>query len=395
MPYILSVATHSPPYKVEQQEALQFAKQLFSAHFTNIERLLQVFHNAQIESRHFSVPLEWFTKERSFQEKNDMYIDCATKFGTEVIIKCLQQTPYLKKTVHYEHIDAIFCVTSSGISTPSIEARIMNKLPFSEHTKRVPIWGLGCAGGGAGLARANEYCLAYPQANVLVLSIELCSLTFQHDDLSKSNLVGTSIFADGVACALVAGDRSPLRSVVSKPTVPAILDGQSTFMRNSEEVMGWDVQENGLYVVFSKNIPRLVKTWLQPKVDAFLAQHQLSMAHIRHFVAHPGGRKVLDAYRDAFGFNDCMNDIPRAVLRRFGNMSSATVLFVLEAFMQKHIPDEDKGLLTALGPGFSSEMLLLEWRSSRANKGGKNDGVQRRARFCDRTKASGIVDSSS
>jgi alkylresorcinol/alkylpyrone synthase len=361
---ILSIGTHSPPYKLPQQEVLSFVKELFKNSFLDIERLLPVFHNGQIEERYFSMPLEWFSKQHSFQEKNDLYIQHAIEYSIEAIIKCLNNSTFLTESVSCEAIDAIFFISSTGIATPSIDARIMNVLPFSKHTKRIPIWGLGCAGGAAGIARAHEYCLAYPHANVLVVSIELCSLTFQKDDLSKSNLVGTSLFADGAACALVVGEESSLLQRKKVLLLPAVKETQSTLMSHSEGVMGWDIKDEGLYVVFSKDIPSIIRSWLGENVEGFLKKCNLELNSIEHFVAHPGGRKVLEAYEAVFNFSEEKTAISNYILKHYGNMSAVTVLFVLQKFMeigedkQKH----DLGLMTALGPGFSSELVLLEWR---------------------------------
>ncbi|MDM5199571.1 3-oxoacyl-[acyl-carrier-protein] synthase III C-terminal domain-containing protein [Fictibacillus enclensis] len=362
MPKILSVQTTNLPHKLEQEQTLEFARGLFRRSFKDIERLLKVFHNGEIKTRYFAKPIEWFAEPHSLQEKNDSYIESATRFGGRAIRKCLQESPFLNRPIDYHEIDAIFFISSSGLATPSIEARIMNKLPFSPHTKRIPIWGLGCAGGASGFSRAYEYCKAFPDANVLVLSVELCSLTFQHDDQSKSNLVGTSLFSDGVGCALLCGDESEARSASSLDAVPEVRDTMSTLMPNSEEVMGWDVKDNGLYVVFSRDIPNIIRGWLKPNVDQFLERNALTGRDIRHFIAHPGGKKVLDAYVDALDMPLEKTDVSKAVLQEFGNMSSATVFYVMERFMARMPERGDTGLMAALGPGFSSELLYIQWR---------------------------------
>lgn len=234
----------------------------------------------------------------------------------------------------------------------------MNQLAFRDDTKRMPIWGLGCAGGAVGLSRAYEYCLAFPEANVLVLSVELCSLTFQKDDYSKSNLVGVSLFSDGIACALVTGDQSVL---TAKKAMPTIVATTSKLMPDSENVMGWDVKNNGLYVIFSKSIPAIITSWLGPFVHAFLESQGLSKDDITHFIAHPGGKKVLTAYEETLGFDQTKTAISRDVLRNNGNMSSPTILYVLEQFMEHEPVAGEYGLMAALGPGFCGELLLLKW----------------------------------
>ncbi|HEX7064220.1 MAG TPA: 3-oxoacyl-[acyl-carrier-protein] synthase III C-terminal domain-containing protein [Bacillales bacterium] len=361
MTQILSVGTSLPLHRVTQDEVMAFVGGFFRESYPDIDRLLKVFHNGQIESRYLAVPLEWFHSKHSLQEKNDLYIRISVELGIEAIQECLMDLWFWKKEIDYEDIDAIFYVSTTGFSTPSIEAKIMNVLPFSPHTKRVPIWGLGCAGGAAGLSRAHEYCLAHPKANVLVLSEELCSLTFQPGDLSKSNLIGTSLFADGAACALLSGDESPLLNRSNLESRPQIRGTQSTLMPDSEDVMGWDIKDEGLYVVFSKSIPGIVENWLKPNVEEFLTGYELGSRDISHFIAHPGGRKVLEAYEKSLSLPAGMTDLSRKMLENFGNMSSPTVLFVLKEHMKQRISEGDYGLAAALGPGFSSELLLLEW----------------------------------
>jgi alkylresorcinol/alkylpyrone synthase len=276
-------------------------------------------------------------------------------------VKCLHNADFLTRNITCQEIDAIFFISTTGIATPSIEARIMNLLPFLPHTKRIPIWGLGCAGGAAGLSRAYEYCLAFPKAKVLVLSVELCSLTFQRNDLSKSNFIGTSLFADGVACALVCGDDSNYSEYRKKKTSPFIIATQSTLMPDSLEVMGWDIKSNGLYVVFSRDIPHIIENWLKPNVTEFLEENPVDLKTINYFIAHPGGKKVIDAYVKSLEIPPSMTEVSLDVLKQFGNMSSATILFVLKRFMEKEIPEGAYGLGTALGPGFSSELHLMRW----------------------------------
>ncbi len=361
MPTIISVAEVTPPFEVNQNQASEFARELFSESYKDIERLLRAFQNGQIEKRHFVKDLDWFKEERTFEEKNTAYIESAVTFGKEAIEKCLNNKDFLTRNIPFQEIDIIFFISTTGIATPSIEARIMNLLPFNSHTKRVPIWGLGCAGGAVGLSRAYEYCLAFPKAKVLVLSVELCSLTFQRNDLSKSNLIGTSLFADGVACALVCGDASNFSDFRKKRTSPSIMATQSTLMPNSLDVMGWDIRSTGLFVVFSRDIPHIIEDWLKPNVSGFLADHQIDLEQIDYFIAHPGGKKVIDAYVKSLELPPAMTNVSLEVLKQFGNMSSTTIFYVLKRYLEMEIPQDSLGLGTALGPGFSSELLLFRW----------------------------------
>ena len=361
MPFIASVATFDPPHVITQEVAIAFAKEHFRSGFGDIARLISIFRNTEIKKRHFAVALDWFLVPHSLQDRNDIYIKLATEFGIEAIRACLQSQVFLKKEIPCSEIDAIFFVSTTGMSTPSIEARIMNHLPFGSHTKRIPLWGLGCAGGIAGLARANDYCRAYPDAQVLVINVELCSLTFQGTDLSKSNLVGASLFADGVSCTLIAGDEAEVRDKMKLPLVPTIMAQQTTLMPNSETVMGWDVKDGGLFVVFSKDIPSIIRAWLRTNIEEFLQANSVALSDLKHFIAHPGGRKILEAYRDALGISEEMTAVAHDVLRDHGNMSSPSVIYVLKEFMQKSVPRGEIGLLTALGPGFTSELMLVRW----------------------------------
>ncbi|WP_077213738.1 type III polyketide synthase [Bacillus dakarensis] len=360
MPAIVSVGEAIPPYKLEQNEIMEFSRSIFGESHKDIDRLLKVFGNGQIEKRHFVKNLDWYKKDRSFEEKNNAYIESAIEMGCSAIKNCLHNTVFLTKSIHYEEIDAIITISSSGIATPSIEARMMNILPFSENTKRIPIWGLGCAGGASGLSRAYEYCLAYPKAKVLVVAIEFCSLTFQKEDHSKSNIIGTSLFGDGAACALVTGDESVISDNNPKWSYPSIIGTGSKTWKNSLDVMGWDVRDNGLFVVFSKDIPTIVEQELKENVSNFLLRFSKKPADIHHFIAHPGGKKVLDAYVKSLDLSVEHIKIPLDVLRNFGNMSSVTIFFVLKRYMELGKSGE-LGLVTALGPGFSSELLLLRW----------------------------------
>lgn len=359
MPRIASLSTYQPTYKLKQGQIEQFTKSLFENRIPKLDRLLTVFENGEIDTRHFCVPLDWHRENHSFEERNNLYIEHATNYGVKAIEKCLQNPIYLSKPVSTEEIDAIIFVSSTGISTPSIDARIMNRLKFSERVKRLPIWGLGCAGGASSISRAFDYCLAHPKEKVLVLCIELSSLTFQPNDLSKSNLIGASLFADGVACALVCGDEV---EIPQNKLAPSIINTASKWMPNSEDVMGWDVKNSGLHVVFSKSIPTIISKWLGPFLEEFCNEENLHLNEIKYFVLHPGGKKVITAYEKALHLTEKDTYFSREVLKKHGNMSSPTVLYVLDEMMKRDIHEGSYGLLVALGPGFSGEAVLLQWR---------------------------------
>jgi len=360
MPKIASISTYNPPYTLEQRNIEQLTKELFTDKIPQLERLLKVFENGEIKQRHFCVPLEWHKEPHSFEERNNLYIELATEYGVRVIESCLSNSNFLDHPLPPEDIDKIIFVSSTGFSTPSIDARVMNKIKFSDRVKRTPIWGLGCGGGAAGISRAFDYCLAHPEAKVLIVCIELSSLTFQQNDTSKSNLVGASLFADGVSCLLVCGDDVVLPN---KKPLPYILNTASKWMPNSEDVMGWDIKNDGLHVIFSRDIPTIISKWLGPFIDEFLDEQHLSKADIENLVAHPGGKKVLAAYEETLNMSEQHTSISREILQQHGNMSSPTVHYVLEQFMLRETKPETYGLLLALGPGFSGEAVLLQWRN--------------------------------
>jgi alkylresorcinol/alkylpyrone synthase len=351
MPKIVSIGTALPPHKILNEEAKMFAKKLFSSNFPEIDRYLSIFDHTSIEQRFLSQPVEWFADEQSFSERNRLYCETAVELGENAIRDCLKKTG-----ISAEEIDQIVFVSTSGISTPSIEARLVHRLQMREDVLRTPIWGLGCAGGVAGLQRAFQFAKANARSKVLLLAVELCSLTFRKQDLSKSNLVATSLFADGAAAVLVVGDE-----VETSAPSPHYVAGASRLWPDTLDIMGWKVKDDGLQVVFSRDIPSFVRTEAAPFTKKFLEDSLLDLEQIRAWIFHPGGRKVLEAYQDALHLlPDHLAD-SYAVLRQYGNMSSVTVLFVLKNVWLKGLPEGSYGLMSALGPGFTSELVLLRW----------------------------------
>jgi alkylresorcinol/alkylpyrone synthase len=353
LPVITSIGTAVPPYIIRQEESREFARNLFADSFKDIDRLLTVFESAQIEQRHFCTPLDWFATTPSWEEKNRLYIENAVRLSAEAARRCLE-----KAGLTPQDIDMIVFVSSTGISTPTIDARLFNQLGLRSDIKRLPVWGLGCAGGAAGLARGFDLAKAHPQSKVLIIAIELCGLTFLNGDRSKSNLIAASLFADGAAAVLLYGDEAAAEAGIQGPQV---LGSRSNLWPDSLDVMGWDVQNAGLKVIFSKDIPTIVETKIRPVTEAFLSDWNLTLADITRVIAHPGGMKVLKAYEEALSLTPDALRHARDILRTHGNMSSCTVLFVLERELQDPHRKGEHGLLMALGPGFSSEQVLLKW----------------------------------
>ncbi|MEW9669134.1 type III polyketide synthase [Ammoniphilus sp. 3BR4] len=348
MPFILSTGTAQPPYTFRQSDVKPFVRDMFSDVFADIDRLLDLFENTGIDTRHFCVPLDWFKEAHQFKEKNELYIRTAKDLARQALENALK-----KANLKIEDISHLYFVSTTGIATPSIDALILNDLRANKHTKRTPIWGLGCAGGAAGLSRTYEYALGHPEGIVALVAVELCGLTFQRNDLTKSNLVATSLFADGAAAVLVCGDEYRAKGRLQ------IHATRSTLWPDTLDVMGWDISSSGFHVIFSRDIPTIVKEKTVPDMLDFLQQSQT--AQPQHYLFHPGGRKVLEAYQQALNLPKDKLRIPEEILRENGNMSSCTVLHVLDRFLQeKDISSGEFGLVAALGPGFSAEMLLLE-----------------------------------
>lgn len=352
-PRLIAVATAVPPHVIRQDDACDLVAALFAESLGEDRRLLQVFAHSQIETRHVCAPLEWYTRDHGFAEKNDLYVENAVRLAGQATTAALERA-------HLEprDVDHVLLVSSTGLATPSVDARLANALDFRSDVRRTPIWGLGCAGGAAGLAHARDLALANPSARVLLVALELCSLTFQHGDRSKRNLVASSLFGDGAAAAMVVGGEVEDAVANGRPPLE-LLASRSVLWKETLDVMGWTVDAEGLHVVFSRDIPALVRERVRPSLEAFLADFGLDLEALDHVVAHPGGAKVLDAYAETLGLPRDAFDDARAVLREYGNMSSPTCLFVLERFFVRGaIEPGHHALVAALGPGFSAEYVL-------------------------------------
>jgi alkylresorcinol/alkylpyrone synthase len=361
MAYICSAGLGIPEYPISQHKVKELIQHLLPYSEKELKRLLPVFDHAQIKNRQLAVDENWLKEDHTFAERNNLYHACAIKYALQAMDHCLTNKAFLKEEIPYHAIDMVIFVSSTGIATPSLDTVLMNKRPFRENIARMPLWGLGCAGGAIGLSRAYDWLQAHPQKTVLIICSELCSLTFQKEDVSKSNLIGTALFGDGTGAALLIGEESPFLSYRKKQTAPKIKQTSSFTKKDSTSVMGWDITDNGLEVIFSKSIPSLVKTLWKEHVSNFMQYFQINVQQIESFIAHPGGKKVLEAMEHALSIPKIKLTHSYKVLANHGNMSSATVLYVLYESLKESISAGEKSILCALGPGFSSELLLLEW----------------------------------
>ena len=346
IPRLVALATAVPPFDIPQSEVAERAVQAYAATPNAAAWLAPIYINAEIDNRHSCMPAEWYLAEHGFAERNDLFLQNAVTLLAEAAQRALDEAG-----LDADRIDAIVTVCSTGVATPALDARVMERLAFRRDVERLPIFGLGCAGGVLGLARAAAMAQARPDSRVLLLVVELCGLTFRLQDRSKSNLVATALFGDGAAAAVIS-----CRSEYG--ALPRLGPWGEHTWPDSLGVMGWDVADDGLKVVFSRDIPTLVREDLRPIVDAFLARHDARLSDLAGFICHPGGAKVLDALEACFELPQGALNHARAVLRAHGNMSAATVLFVLKEALDARVAGPQ--LMTTLGPGFTAGMMVVE-----------------------------------
>ena len=347
---IAAVGRALPPHYYDQGALLAALQKRWADRYFNLDRLERLHRNVLVGGRHLALPIEEYERLATWGDANSAWIKVAQEVGAEAVLDGLAKAGLSK-----EEIDALIFVTVTGVATPSIDARLMNKLDLPSQVKRMPIFGLGCVAGAAGIARAADYVRGHPDQVAVLLSVELCSLTLQAEDLSIPNLIATGLFGDGAAAALVVGDDREADG-------PEIVATRSIFYRDSEDVMGWDISQDGFKIVLSADVPEVVRQFLRKDVDAFLADHGLTRADITSWVCHPGGPKVLEAMQESLELPEGALDVTWRSLQEVGNLSSTSVLLVLAETLENHRPAPGSwGLITAMGPGFCSELVLLRW----------------------------------
>ncbi|MGE0826932.1 MAG: type III polyketide synthase [Candidatus Binatia bacterium] len=350
MATLLASATAHPPYRYDQDEVIQ-SLSLWLGGDTRLLTLAQrVFENAAVRTRYGSRPLCELAQQLSVTETSQRYQHYTRLLGENVSRKCLERAGLAP-----EDIDLIITTSCTGFMIPSLDAYLANFLGFSAHVKRLPITELGCAAGGVALARAFDYLLAFPQHTVLIVAVELPSLTFQFHDMSPANVVSSALFGDGAAAVVLTGAPHAGR--------PHVRATQSTLFPQTLEVMGFDLRDSGFHIVLSTEIPAMVRAEVPTIVGNFLAANGLTGKDITHFLLHPGGRRVLDGLVECLDLAPAHAQVSREILRDCGNLSSASVLFILDRFLTTEPTQAgDFGLLLAFGPGFSAEALLLQWK---------------------------------
>jgi len=352
---IASVGSAFPAHRYTQQQIAQALTERWAPKLEEPRLIGRLFANCGVDHRFLVFPLEHYPTLKGFGQTNTAWIDAAVLLGQQAIERAL--TP-LGLTA--ADISAIFFASVTGIASPTIDARLINRLPFPTNVKRTPIFGLGCVAGAAGIARASDYVKAFPNQIALLLSIELCSLTWQDGDMSIANLISCGLFGDGAAAVVIAGDDVTLPTQ-SAPG-PRILATASSFYRNTEHVMGWDIGDMGFKIVLSPEVPKVVQQNLRADVDGFLAAQNLTLSDISSWIFHSGGPKVLEAMQSALDLPPDALAPSWKSLRDVGNLSAASVLCVLEDYLANHRgASGSHSILAAMGPGFCSELVLLQW----------------------------------
>lgn len=342
------LGTALPKHKLPQADALAVVRAQFHKRFPEFERLESVFHNAGIENRAIAMSLDWYLHPRNLTERNSVFLEVATQLFIEATKNAMAAAK-----ISAAEVDTVVTISSSGIATPTLEARASEELGFRPNILRVPVFGLGCAGGVSGLALGVQLARANPGSVVLVTAVELCSLWFHQDTLTKANIVASALFGDGAAAVVLTTAKANDRIIVgtgAQHTWPSTL-----------KIMGWEVNNHGLEVVFDRDIPPFIRRQITPVVDNFLKELNLTRDTVTRFGFHPGGKKVLEALEAALAIKPGSLDVERDVLKDHGNMSAPTVLFVLKRLLENTRPGTF--LMSALGPGFTAVAIPVTVQS--------------------------------
>lgn len=345
---IASLATAVPAHKFTQVEAVERAKLLFP----HLKHLDTVFANTGIETRYSCVPLDWYRVPHHWEDRTETFQKHAVDLMEEVARRAIADAG-----LSPQDISAIVTNTITGLAIPSLDAKLMNRLELPDDCERLPIFGLGCAGGVAGLSRATRQAQSMPGGHVLFITVELCGLCFRHSDQSKTMFVASALFADGAAALVLSNTSTGTEPAQSKGRIVAVGDH---FWRGTEHIMGWSVENDGFGIVLSTKLPQLIREKLGPALDGFLAKHNLRRDDLNGYVFHPGGGKILKTAEETLGFTDGELEQSWNVLRDFGNMSSSTVLFILQKTLALETA-EGLHLMVAFGPGFSATFVLVDF----------------------------------
>lgn len=345
---IAATATAVPPHILTSDDVKTYIRKVFDLEGRRLDAMMTVIDNAQVLKRHAIFPVEYIVQPRSLKQTSTEYQEHAVILGRQAAEACLAKAGMVPADV-----DMIITVSCTGFMIPSLDAHLINLMGFRSDVRRLPLTELGCAAGAMALARASEFVRAFPETTVLIVSVELATLTFQRGDLSQANLISCVLFGDGAAAAVVTGREA---------SGPRIVDTTTYTFPQSLDAMGFDLRESGFHIVLSKDVPQMVRDKIRELVDNFLSRRGLTRKELAAFILHPGGQKLLSYIEEQLGLCRCDTQLSWDVLGQYGNLSSATILFILDAWLTtKTMNPGDYGLAAAFGPGFSAELLLLQW----------------------------------
>jgi len=347
-PVIAATATAVPDFVVTREVVKTYFGQVFPLEGSRLDAMMGVVDNSGIRQRFCVLPVDELIRPRSLEKISQQYQEHAIRLGRVVATDCLERA-----RLRPEDIDLIIAVSCTGVMIPSLDAHLVNAMGFRSNVRRLPITELGCAAGAAAIARGRDFLLAFPRGRVLIVAVELASLTFQRGSLSQANLISSILFGDGAAAAVMTGEEVP---------GPRVLDAESYLFPDSIDAMGFVLKETGLHILLSRDVPDMIRGRIRDLVQCFLERHGLAPGEIEAFVLHPGGRKLLVAVEEELALPRQRTQPSWDVLAEYGNLSSASVLFVLHEWLTRRRPAPGSlGLMAAFGPGFTAEQLLLQW----------------------------------
>jgi alkylresorcinol/alkylpyrone synthase len=350
---LLSIGHAVPPHCLLQTDAAAAARRIFAHRYAAFERMAPVFETAGIRTRYTVRPIDWYFSDLDWPERNAAYLAGAQDLFVAAASRALADAGCEARDV-----DTIVTISSTGIATPSLEARVAGRMGFRSDVERVPVFGLGCAGGVSGLAIADRLARARPGSTVLLVAIEICTAAFRMDQLTSANMVATALFGDGAAaCVVRSGETGPMERGLVERGLARIEGAGEHLWPDSLDIMGWKVDPSGLGVIFDRAIPPFAEEHVGAAVDGILARIGVERASVDRFTCHPGGAKVITALEATLRLDQGTLDHERAVLEEYGNMSAPTVLFVLDRLVRQGLPN--RTVLTALGPGFTCSCLSL------------------------------------
>ncbi|HKW56236.1 MAG TPA: 3-oxoacyl-[acyl-carrier-protein] synthase III C-terminal domain-containing protein [Candidatus Acidoferrum sp.] len=345
---IAATATALPPYAITRDDVKYYMGRVFDIPDRRLEAMMAIVDNAQVHKRYAIFPIDYTVEPRPLSKTNQEYIAHAIKLGREAAEKCLERAG-----VRADEVDLIITVSCTGFMIPSLDAHLINLMGFRSNVRRMPFTELGCAAGAMALGRAADYLKAHPGGNVLIIAVELPSLTFQRKDISQANLISSVLFGDGAAAVLVSGKEG---------RGPRILVSETYTFPDSLDAMGFDLRDSGFHILLSKDVPEMIGGKIRKLVEGFLERHGRKQEEIKGWILHPGGARLLGNVEKELGLCKCDTAPSWEILGEVGNLSSATILFILQEWLEKRpLNAGEYALAAAFGPGFSAEFLLLQW----------------------------------